>query len=271
MTANIRARKSLGQHWLVDQRVLARISRSADFSSRDTVVEVGPGRGALTRLLAPRAGKLILVEVDRDLAARLRDEYGESATVNVVEGDVTEVPVVDLLNRGHGGIPYVVVGNLPYFVGSAIVRKFLTDPVRPRWLVVTLQAEVARRMAAPPGEMSYLSVEVQTYAEARVLFTIPPTAFRPKPKVSSAVLRLEVRDSPAVEVDDLERFLGLVRAGFATPRKLLRNSLAHGLRIGAPEADAIVAGAGLDAGHRPQDLGLDDWRALYFAHRRLTG
>jgi 16S rRNA (adenine1518-N6/adenine1519-N6)-dimethyltransferase len=219
VTVTPRPRKELGQHWLVDSRILARIAKGAGIEDGDTVVEVGPGKGALTRFLADRTRHLILVEVDPVLAAALREKYAGAENVHVIEGDVLEIPVEEILNAGGGGLPYVVVGNLPYFIGSPIVRKFLSARVPPRCLTVTLQAEVAERMAAAPGRMSYLSVETQLLAEARLLFRIPPAAFRPPPKVHSAVLRLDVRDSPDIEVDDLARFLELARAGFASPRK----------------------------------------------------
>jgi 16S rRNA (adenine1518-N6/adenine1519-N6)-dimethyltransferase len=266
----LRARKSLGQHWLTDRRVLARIVAAAEITPDDTVVEVGPGKGALTRLLVPRTSRLILIEVDRLLSARLRAEYAGSASIAIIEGDVLETPPDEVLNRGNGGVPYVILGNLPYFIGSAIVRHFLTAAVRPRRLVVTLQAEVAARMAAEPGRMSYLSVETQLLAEAELLFIVPASAFHPPPKVQSAVLRLDVRDSPDVEVDDRDRFLEVVRAGFAAPRKRLRNSLAAGLRVGNDEASAILEAAGIDAARRPQELTLDDWRDVYFGYRRHT-
>ncbi len=176
-----RRRKALGQHWLVDRRVLRRIARAANFTPDDTVIEVGAGSGLLTELLAQRAGRLIAVEVDPELAASLRQRFGGRENVSVVAADVLSVAPEEFLAEGGGGLPYVVVGNLPYFIGSAIVRHFLTAAVQPRWLVVTLQAEVARNMAAGPGEMSYLSVEMQYYAEPRVLFEIAPSAFRPPP------------------------------------------------------------------------------------------
>ena len=268
MTTRVRPRKDLGQHWLVDSRVLARISKAADIQPEDTVIEVGPGKGALTRFLATRARNLILIEVDPVLAAGLREKYAGAENVHLVEGDVLDLSITDILNQGGGGLPYVVAGNLPYFIGSAIVRKFLTATMPPRWLVVTLQAEVAERMAAKPGKMSYLSVEMQLLAETRLLFRIPPSAFRPAPKVRSAVLRLDARDSPDVEVDDRERFLELARAGFAAPRKQLRNSLAVGLKMDGPAAEALITSAAIDPSTRPQTLNLDDWRRLYFAYSR---
>ena len=268
MTTRTRAKKWLGQHWLTDRRILQRIAEAADFGPEDTVIEVGPGRGALTGLLAERASRLIAVEVDEELAAALAEKYRSQENVSVIEGDVLELTVEEVLNRGGGGLPYVVVGNLPYFIGSPIVRKFLTAPVKPRWLVVMLQAEVAERMAAAPGQMSYLSVEMQVMAEVRLLFRIPARAFNPPPKVQSAVVRLEVRDSPEVEVDDLAAFLKLAQAGFAAPRKRLRNSLAVGLRITPAEAAEILTEASVDGDQRPQMLRLEDWRDVYFAMRR---
>lgn len=265
---NVRAKKRLGQHWLTDGKVLRRIAAAADFTDEDTVIEIGPGKGALTAFLAQRASRLIAVEVDSGLASGLREKYRDSANVRIIEGDALDLPVEQILKEGGGGLPYVVVGNLPYFIGSAIVRKFLASALRPRWLVVMLQAEVAERMAAAPGKMGYLSVETQLYAEARLLFRIPPRAFRPPPKVQSAVLRLDVRPAPLIEVDDTASLLELAQAGFAAPRKRLRNSLAIGLRATSGEAGAILQDAGVDGDQRPAMLDLDAWRAVYFAWRR---
>jgi len=267
VTTRARARKALGQHWLTDGRYLSRIAAAADFTDHDTVVEIGAGTGLLTELLARRASRLVAVEVDSRLAAGLRERYAGRSNVTILEADALEVPVEEVLAAGGGGLPYVVVGNLPYFIGTAIVRKFLQATARPRWLVVTLQAEVARNMAAKPGRMSYLSLETQLFAEARVLFRIPARAFRPTPKVDSAVVRLDVRESPEVEVDDVGAFLSLARAGFAAPRKQLRNSLAIGLRVGIPEVEGMIRRAGLDGSRRPAQLSLEEWRALYFAFR----
>ncbi len=270
MNPRVRARKGLGQHWLTDSRYLGRIVAAAEITEEDTVVEVGAGTGLLTQRLAERASRLIALEVDPRLAADLRQRYTASANVTVVETDVLEVGVDEILSMAAGGLPYVVVGNLPYFIGTAIVRKFIQDRIRPRRMVVTLQAEVARNMAAEPGHLSYLSVETQIFAGARVLFRIPPRAFRPPPKVDSAVVRLDALESPDVEVDDVAAFLALARAGFAAPRKRLRNSLAIGLRTEPAAAEAVIARAGLNPAKRPAELSLTDWRALYFTQRALS-
>jgi 16S rRNA (adenine1518-N6/adenine1519-N6)-dimethyltransferase len=254
----------------VDRRALGRIAAAADFSGEDTVVEVGAGTGLLTERLAGRARRLIAVEVDAALADALRQRFAARPDVTVVAASVLSLTPDELLVRGGGRLPYVVVGNLPYFIGTAIVRHFLTATVQPRWLVVTLQAEVAQNMAAPPGRMTYLSVETQLFARARILFHLPPRAFRPPPKVRSAVLRLDVRDGTAVEVDDRQAFLRLVQAGLAAPRKRLRNSLAVGLAARPAEAEAMLVAAGIDPALRPAALSLEDWGRLYRAYRLAT-
>lgn len=263
-------RRALGQHWLVDRRILARIARAADFTSDDTVVEVGPGTGLLTALLARGASRLIAVEVDPNLAAALRERFRGRDNVSVLESDVLALAPEEILSQGGGRLPYVVAGNLPYSIGSAVVRHFLNARAQPRWLLVTLQSEVAHSMAAGPGRMSFLSVEVQYYTQPRVLFEVPPQAFRPPPKVRSAVLRLDVLDGAAVEVDDREAFFRLVQAGFAAPRKHLRNALAIGLELRAADTEAMLIEAGLDPIRRAQTLTLNEWASLYGAYRRST-
>ena len=266
-TARPHPRKSLGQHWLTDRAALRRVAVAAQVTDEETVIEVGAGTGLLTVLLAERAPRLIAVEVDEGLAARLSERFATDDRVAVLQRDVLATTPEELLVAGEGRVPYVVVGNLPYFIGTAIVRRFLAATVRPRRLIVTLQAEVAESIAALPGRMSYLSVEMQTLASAKVLFDLPPKAFKPPPKVRSAVVRLDVLEASDAEVDDREAFLALVRAGFAAPRKRLRNSLAIGLRIPAPEASAILREAGVDADQRPAMMALPDWQSVYFAYR----
>lgn len=268
MTIRARAKKRLGQHWLADRRAVQRIADAAQITPELTVIEIGPGTGALTQALAQRAARLIAVEVDPVLALALEAKHRDDANVSVVEGDVLELTPEEILNRGGGGLPYIVVGNLPYFIGSPIVRRFLQAAVKPERLIVMLQSEVAERMAAPAGKMGYLSVETQVMAEAKLLFRVPAKAFRPPPKVQSAVLRLDVRDSPDVEVDNIPAFLELAQAGFAAPRKRLRNSLAIGLRIEGSEAAVILADAGIDPDQRPAILTLENWRDVYFAVTR---
>jgi len=264
-----RRRRALGQHWLVSDRHLERIAAAADFAAQEAVIEVGPGTGNLTRRLLGRARRLIAVEVDEALAQALPARLGHPPNLTVVAGDVLAMTPLELLSLADATPPYVVVGNLPYAIGTAVVRHFLRASPPPRWLLVMLQREVAEAIVAPPGRMTALSVEVQLLARPRLLGLVPPAAFRPPPRVHSALLRLEVRPEPALALDDLDAFLALVQAGFAAPRKQLRNSLAIGLSLPPPAAAEAIAAAGLAPERRPGTLALEEWGRLYWAASAL--
>ncbi len=266
-TAAIRPRKSLGQHFLTDRRVLQRILAAASLSSADTVIEVGAGKGVLTRALAAAAGKVIAVEIDEGLCEHLRRRLAARPNVEPVCADILSLRPDELLTRAQASPPYVVVANLPYYIASAVLRHFLESARPPARMIVMVQAEVAQSIAAPPGRMSLLSVGVQFYAQAKVLFYVPPRAFRPPPKVRSAVIRLDVRPEPAVAVDDRQAFFRLVQAGFAAPRKQLRNALALGLSIDPAAARSLLDTANIDPTRRAQTLSLDEWGCLYRAWR----
>jgi 16S rRNA (adenine1518-N6/adenine1519-N6)-dimethyltransferase len=262
--ARISPTKSLGQHFLSDYSVVNRIVAAAELSPEDVVVEVGPGLGVLTQRLAQAAGRVIAIEIDARLCERLREQFKDAANVSVVQGDALEVELQALLEAAgvSRDTPYVVVGNLPYNVGTAIVRRFLEASQPPRRLVVMLQREVAASMTARAGELGLLGVSVQVYAEARRLFNVQPRAFYPPPRVTSSVVRLDVRLTPLVPAEERERFFRVVRAGFSAPRKQLRNTLAQGLGLPSGEAASMIEAAGLDASLRPQKLSVDDWMRL---------
>jgi 16S rRNA (adenine1518-N6/adenine1519-N6)-dimethyltransferase len=266
-TATIRPRKSLGQHFLTDRRVLQRILAAASLSSTDTVVEVGAGMGVLTEALTSKAGKVVAVEIDKELCGHLHHRLAACPNVTPVCADILSLPPGELLTTARASAPYVVVANLPYYIASAVLRHFLESAQPPTRMIVMVQAEVAQSIAAPPGRMSLLSVGVQFYAQARVLFYVPPRAFRPPPKVRSAVIRLDVRPEPAVAVDDRQAFFQLVKAGFAARRKQLRNALALGLGIEPASARGLLETADIDPSRRAQTLSLDEWGCLYRAWR----
>lgn len=255
-------RKGLAQHFLVSQRVLNRIIQAAELTSDDVVIEIGPGLGVLTGEMACRVRKLIAVELDEQLARSLQDVFSKTANVRIVQADARLVDV-DALLEGEG--TYKVVANLPYYAANPIVRRFLACPPRPSLLVVTVQREVAQRMAARPGQMSLLSVATQLYARPRIVCYVPPGAFRPPPKVSSAVVRLDVRDKLAVDVVDTEAFFRVVRAGFSAPRKQLRNAIGKGLDVPVAEVEARLRDTGIDYKRRAETLTLDEWGILYRA------
>jgi len=263
-----RPRKRLGQHFLTDRRILQRILAAAHLSPDDTVVEAGAGRGILTESLAQAAGRVIAVEIDEALCEQMRLRLAPYPNVAIVCGDILALPPEELLTHAGATPPYVVVANLPYYIASAVLRRFLEAQTPPRQLIVMVQAEVAESMSAEPGRMGLLSVATQFYAQARILFFVPPRAFRPPPKVRSAVVRLDVRSQPAVAIDDREAFFRLVRAGFAAPRKQLRNVLVLGLGLEPTAAEALLAEAAIDAQRRAQTLSLEEWARLYEAWRR---
>lgn len=262
-----RSRKALGQHFLTSGRVLGRIVSSADLTPDDLVVEVGPGSGMLTRRLLDAAGRVVAVEVDDGLAASLGPRLGNPPSLTTVQADARSVPLDSLVAQGTA---YKVVANLPYYAANPIVRRFLEADHKPALMVLTVQQEVAQDMVAVPGRMKLLSVAVQLYAEARLVCSVPASAFSPPPKVTSAVVRLDVRPNTLVPRQEIERFFTLVRAGFSAPRKQLRNSLAHGFGESGPEVDRLLGAACLDGARRPATLSLQEWAELHRVRMRLS-
>ena len=259
--AGVPARKALGQHFLINTRILRRIADAAELSPDETVIEIGAGLGGLSAELAARAGRVIAIELDEALADYLRQRFA-GTHVLIVQGDALALQPAEVLARADASTPYVVVGNLPYNIAQPLLRHYLEAQQQPTRLVVMVQAEVAESIVARPGEMSLLSVSVQLYGEPRLLFRVPPSAFYPPPKVRSAVVRIDVAPRLRAPVDDVEAFFRVVRAGFGTKRKQLRNALAHGLRIDTATAAELLAAAGIDPTLRAQSLPLEAWAAL---------
>lgn len=256
-----RAKKRFGQHFLSDTNILTKIVDAAEIAPHECAIEVGPGLGALTAILADRARKVVAVEVDRDLVAELRGRFAGTANVAIVERDVLQAAPSELLHAGGASSPYVVVANLPYNIAAPTLRLFLEGDVKPRTLVVMVQLEVAEAICARPPKMGLLSVATQVYGETRLVMKVAPGAFSPPPKVQSAVVRIDVADEPRVDVP-LEAFFRIVRAGFGNPRKMLRNSLSFGLHVKQEVVDQVMAAAGVDANLRPHVLTLDEWAAV---------
>lgn len=263
----LHARKSLGQHFLVDAQVLGQIVAAAELDANDVVIEVGPGLGVLTWELASRAGRVVAVELDAELASALREIFRERPAVSIVNADILDLQPQELLrgavgNRDTALPPYKVVANLPYYVTSPVLRHFLEAEHSPSLMVVMVQEEVGQRIAASPGRMSLLSVAVQLYGHPQVVFRVPPQSFYPPPKVSSVVLRIHVYDRPAVAVADTDHFFGVVRAGFSARRKQLRNALALGLDIAPAEVEERLREVGIEPRRRAQTLSLEEWGRL---------
>ena len=260
--------KALGQHFLADNNMAAHIVRLAGVQPGDRVVEVGPGLGSLTLALCQAGARVRAVELDRRLAGVLQ-EVVRDYDVDVVVADALEVDWPELLRDDDR---WTMVSNLPYNVATPVVMRALeTAPMIDRFLVM-VQREVGERLAAVPGTKAYgaVSVKVAYYARADVVGTVPPAVFVPKPKVDSALVRLQRHASPPVAVADPERMFELVRAGFATRRKMLRRALGSTFVLEAPDrADSVFRRAGIDPSARAETLTLSQWAAL--AHTEATG
>jgi len=251
-------RKSLGQHFLEDRRILERIVDALAPSEQDTVIEIGPGRGSLSDVLAPRVSRLILVEYDRALAARLRERYAHDPMVSIVEGDVLDVAFAPL-----AGGAFKLIGNVPYYITTPILFHALEAPRASR-VVLLVQREVADRIVAAPGSKTYgaLSVNVQAVAHARIAFRVAPGSFNPPPKVESAVVVIEPRPDPIVAADDEASFRRFVQDAFSMRRKQLRRVVRAIASLDADRADEALAHASIAPAARPETLSPADFERL---------
>lgn len=276
-----RAKRSLGQNFLIDPNLQRKIVALLEAEAGDAVLEVGPGHGELTRHLVDRVDRIVVVEKDRRLAAELRGRWGDSPSVEIVEGDALELDLAALAAAAASGPgrpdsdlppgpdsapsrPLRVVSNMPYNITSPLLFALLAIRPVPRRLVVTVQREVAERVVAAPGSRTYgaLSVGVQAVARARLELVIGREAFRPRPDVESAVLRIDP-DEDAVEAVDAEGLRELTRALFGRRRKQLQKILKTAPELG-PVADpeTLLRGLGIDPALRPEDLPPSDFLAL---------
>jgi len=272
--SGLRARKGLGQHFLVDEAALQKIIDAAELTREDTVIEVGPGLGILTAELARRAGWVIAIELDDQLAAVLQKNL-PSDNIVIINQDVLGTDPKSLLEGKAPGFPaglrYKVVANLPYYITSPVLRHFLEASVKPEAMVLTVQKEVAEAIAAGPGRRSLLSISVQFYGHPSIVARLPAASFYPPPEVDSAVVKIEVYPRPPVQVDDIGRFFKLVRAGFTAARKQAANSLAQGLGLAKNEVAALLENACIDPQRRAETFTLEEWAELYRVFRQSIG
>jgi 16S rRNA (adenine1518-N6/adenine1519-N6)-dimethyltransferase len=252
-----RPRKRFGQHFLVHPSVAQRIVALAKLSGSETVLEIGPGRAALSELLASAARELWLVEIDRDLHAELQQRFAAREHVHVVEGDALRIDFARLL---AAVAPVVVVANLPYNVATPLLMRLLEHPALFSRLVVMVQREVADRLAATPGTKTYgaLSVMFQLIATIGTVEVVGPGAFRPRPKVDSAIVVIEPRSPARVAPTELPAVRRVVRAAFAQRRKQLGNALA----AISTDARSALATLGIDPRRRAETLSVGDFVAL---------
>jgi len=255
-----RAKKALGQHFLVDSSYLKTICAKAELSKEDTVIEVGPGLGLLTEALVEQAGRVIAVEVDEALTNELTQSLYQSSNLTLVNADIFQTTPEQLV--GADAMSYKLVANLPYNIASAVLRRFLESPLKPSLIVVMVQREVASNMMATAPNMNLLAIGVQLYGKPKIVRKVPPDAFYPRPKVDSAIVRIDVYDEPSVDVGNMKAFFKIARAGFGNKRKQLRNSLAHGLDVSPKTVEQLLSNTGVDHKRRAQTVTLDEWAEI---------
>jgi 16S rRNA (adenine1518-N6/adenine1519-N6)-dimethyltransferase len=262
----IELKHGLGQNFLTDPAVRDAVAEAAGLTPDDEVLEVGAGVGSLTVALAPRCRRLVAVELDGRLIPALRESLAGHENVEVVRTDILRFNIRSAFPNGKE----IVAGNIPYNLTGALIRKLLDEPPRPRVLSLVVQKEVAERWTASSGA-SLSTVAVQVFAEARMLFTIAASAFTPAPRVDSALVRLDVRDRPAVEVDDLQSFFRFVEALFQGRRKQLGGTLGRISGTGSTEARTRLRDLGIEPERRPQTLSLGEWETLYKEFHSVGG
>jgi 16S rRNA (adenine1518-N6/adenine1519-N6)-dimethyltransferase len=260
-----RPRKRFGQHFLTDRRSLERIVEALQPDAADTVVEIGPGKGALTEFLASRCRRLIAIEIDRDLVASLRDRFAHNQVVEIVEGDALEVNWAAL-----AGESYLLAGNLPYYITTPLIFRVLESPM-PRRAVLLVQREVADRLTANPGSSEYgaLTVNVQVTATVRTVAKVSAGAFHPKPNVDSAIVLLTPREEALLGADEEKPFRHFVQAVFGMRRKQMLRIIREQWIDSAEIASEVLSDVGIQPSARPETLAPDMFVSLYRARVRF--
>lgn len=258
--------KKFGQNFLIDTHVLDKIIRSAEITKDDMVLEIGPGIGTMTQYLACAAGKVVAVEIDKNLIPILEDTLSGYENVQIINEDVLKVDLTELSKKENGGRPIKVVANLPYYITTPIIMGLFENHVPLKSITVMVQKEVADRMQVGPGTKDYgaLSLAVQYYARPYIVANVPPNCFMPRPKVGSAVIRLERHETPPVQVEDEKLMFRIIRASFNQRRKTLANGLKNSpeLDFSREEIEAAIESLGKGASVRGEALTLEEFAAL---------
>ena len=259
--------KGFGQNFIVNPGVCPKIVESAGIDKSFGVLEIGPGIGVLTKELAAAAQKVVAIEVDERLPPLLAETLEGLDNVKIVMGDVLKVDLAKLIEEEFPGMPVAVCANLPYYITSPILMRLLEEKLPIEHITVMVQKEAAQRITATPGtrEAGAISYAVAYYAQPKMLFTVQPGSFFPPPKVTSAVIQLAVRPTPAVETPDEKGFFRLVRAAFGQRRKTVANAASSGLNVPKAQVSAALEAAGLNPLARPEQLTLEDFCALQAA------
>ncbi|AOY75490.1 16S rRNA (adenine(1518)-N(6)/adenine(1519)-N(6))-dimethyltransferase RsmA [Clostridium formicaceticum] len=257
--------KSLGQNFLIDKNILEKIVEGAGVTKEDNVIEVGPGIGSLTQHIAEKGKSVVAIEIDKSLLPILKDTLQSYDNVEVIHEDVLKLDIHSLIHQKFHGKKVKVIANLPYYVTTPIVMKFLEEKVPLTSMTIMIQQEVAKRMEAQPSTKDYgaLSIAVQYYCQPKILLKVPPSVFIPQPKVDSTVIRLDVLEKPKVYVEDEMFFFSLVKDAFGKRRKTLLNALSTGiLAINKELVKEVLQEVGIEEKRRGETLTIEEFAAL---------
>ena len=261
--------KGFGQNFIINPGICPRIAEASGIGPGWGALEVGPGIGVLTEQLCKRADSVISIEVDKRLPPLLEETMADYDNFKLILNDVLKVDLKALLAEEFGGKPVAVCANLPYYIPSPLLMRLLEEQLPIRNITVMVQKEAAQRLCAAPGtrDAGAISYAVAYYAEPKLLFSVQPGSFYPAPKVTSAVIRLDVREKPAVAVPngDEAAFFALIRAAFSQRRKTAANAIANGLHLPTAQGISALQAAGLDERSRPEQLTLENYCALQTA------
>ena len=264
----------LGQNFLINKSIAKKIIASANLSENDLVLEIGPGKGILTQELAKIAGKVVAVELDKELCKFLRHSLRNKKNVEIIQSDILKLEIANIIP--HPAFPaaqsqeekelrrdYKVVANLPYYITSPIIRMFLESELPPSEMILMMQKEVAERIVTSPGKMNILAVSVQYYAKPEILFYVGKENFNPVPEVDSAVVKITYHQSPTTyDKREIKKFFRVVKAGFCAKRKTLVNNLANSFHLDKKIVDEKIKAVGLQPNVRAQELGISEWKKL---------
>ncbi len=256
----MKSKKSLGQNFLNDEVVVQKIIEAGEISEKDNVLEIGPGRGFLTRELIQQAGRVLAVEKDEELAGFCRNSLAKK-NLEILEGDVLEVDWKKILTSRDFS-SYKLIANIPYYITGKILRLFLENSFQPQILVLMVQKEVAERICQKPGKLGILSLSVQYFGKPEIVMIVPREKFNPTPDVDSAVIKIVVKKERRLELAEEKKFFRLVKVGFASPRKTLVNNLSAGLGLGKEVVEKKLEKIGFNGKTRAQELDVGDWKGL---------
>ena len=280
---DIKTLKSLGQNFLVDEKVLAKIIQTAELGKNDLVIEIGPGLGVLTKELSKKCGQVIAIEKDKKLAEVLKKEFTQNGSaglkpqwsqhiipppdkgglggVEIINDDILKINLEELIERYSSDKKYKLISNIPYCITSPAIKLFLENKIQPEIIILLVQKEVAERICADAGKLSILALSVQIYGKPEIIEYVDKSSFYPEPKVDSAILKISgiKKEFPDNYYQEIFR---IIKIGFSSKRKKLINNLSTGLQISKSEAEKILRQAKINPNARAQELELEDWKKL---------